>query len=230
MPNTKNDHDRDHRFRLLVESVKDYAIFMLDGEGRITSWNLGASRTKGYDADEIIGQHFSVFYPPEDVAAGTCERALAIASAEGRCEAEGWRVRKDGSRFWASVIITAMRSPDGTLLGFAKVTRDLTARVNAERERAIGLEREAASRRKDDFLAVMSHELRNPLASIVATSDAVRERGGLASEAEMTRIGRQARHMTRLVDDLLDASRALRENVALVPVRVEIGRVVADAL
>jgi PAS domain S-box-containing protein len=227
----ENDgHDSDHRFRLLVESVKDYAIFMLDPEGCVTSWNAGAQRTKGYEAVEIIGKHFSVFYPPEDIAAGKCEQELVVASREGRYEEEGWRLRKDGSRFWADVIITALRSEEGSLVGFARVTQDLTARVHAERERAIGREREAASRRKDDFLAVMSHELRNPLASIVATVDAVRVRGGQANEAEMGTIGRQARHMNRLVDDLLDASRALRDNVPLLPVLIEIGRILADAI
>jgi PAS domain S-box-containing protein len=220
----------DHRFRLLVESVKEYAIFILDPEGHVSSWNLGARRIKGYDAAEILGKHFSVFYPPEEVAAGKCEQELAIASREGRCEEEGWRVRKDGSRFWANVVITALRSDEGRLLGFAKVTQDLTARVLAQRERAVGLERAAASRRKDDFLAVMSHELRNPLASIVATAEVVRVRGGQASEAEMATIDRQARHMMRLVDDLLDASRALRENVPLVPVPIEIARVLGDAI
>jgi len=223
-------HDSDHRFRLLVESVKDYAIFMLDPEGNVTSWNLGAQRTKGYEAAEIIGKHFSTFYPPEDIAAGKCERELALASREGRYEEEGWRLRKDGSRFWAHVIITALHSEEGHLLGFAKVTQDLTARLHAERERAIGREREAASRRKDDFLAVMSHELRNPLASIVATVDAVRLRGGHANETEMGTIGRQARHMKRLIDDLLDASRALRDNMPLLPVTIEIGQILADAI
>ncbi len=230
MTGTDDGYDGDHRFRLLVESVRDYAIFMLDPGGSVTSWNLGAQRTKGYEAAEIIGKHFSVFYPPEDIAAGKCERELALASREGRCEEEGWRLRKDGSRFWAHVIITVLRTEEGSLLGFAKVTRDLTARVHAERERAIGQEREAASRRKDDFLAVMSHELRNPLASIVATVDAVRLRGGHSNEAEMGTIGRQARHMSRLIDDLLDASRALRESVPLLPVLVEIGRILADAI
>jgi PAS domain S-box-containing protein len=222
--------DGDHRFRLLVESVKEYAIFMLDTEGYITSWNLGAERTKGYRAEEIIGKHFSIFYPRVDVAAGKCEHELAVASRDGRWEEEGWRVRKDGSQFWANVIITSMRSPGGNLLGFAKVTQDLTARLHAERERAIGLEREAASRRKDDFLAVMSHELRNPLASILTTAEVARVRGGQASEAEMAIIGRQARHMTRLVDDLLDASRALRESPSLTSVSIEVGSIVADAV
>ncbi len=118
-------------FRLLVEGVVDYAIFMLDPEGRIVSWNPGAERIKGYTARDIIGQHFSRFYPPEDVAADKPGRELAIASAEGKYEEEGWRVRKDGTWFWASVLITALRDPTGRLRGFAKVTRDLTERRQA---------------------------------------------------------------------------------------------------
>src|SRR5713226_8396739 len=113
-------------FRLLVEDVRDYAIFMLDGAGRVSTWNAGAQRIKGYRAEEIVGQHFSRFYPPEAVAAGRPARLLALAAREGRAEDEGWRIRKDGSRFWANVIITAMRDSDGAVIGFAKVTRDLT--------------------------------------------------------------------------------------------------------
>ncbi len=113
-------------FRLLVESVRDYAIFMLDPQGRIASWNAGAKRIKGYESGEIIGRHFSTFYPPEDVAARKPERELEIAIQDGRIEDVGWRVRKDGSRFWATVVITAVRDASGQLVGFAKVTRDLT--------------------------------------------------------------------------------------------------------
>ena len=120
-------------FRLMVENVKDYAIFMLDVRGRVASWNAGAERIKGYSAKEIIGQHFSRFYPPEDVQARKPERELQVAAAEGRCGDEGWRIRKDGSRFWASVAITALRGADGELLGFGKVTRDLTQRHEMER-------------------------------------------------------------------------------------------------
>ncbi len=124
--------------RLLVESVVDYAIFMLDADGRVATWNLGAKRIKGYTSNEIVGQHFSRFYPPEDLAAGKPERALQIARRDGRVEDEGWRLRKDGSRFWASVVITALRDAEGNLRGFAKVTRDLTDRLEAEeRERAL---------------------------------------------------------------------------------------------
>jgi PAS domain S-box-containing protein len=113
-------------FRLLVDSVKDYAIFMLDATGHVLTWNRGAERIKGYAAAEILGKHFSRFYTEDDVRAGKCEHELEIAARDGRFEEEGWRVRKDGSEFWASVVITAVRGGDGTLLGFAKVTRDLS--------------------------------------------------------------------------------------------------------
>ncbi len=126
----------EERFRLLVESVKDYAIFMLDPRGIVATWNVGAERIKGYKASEIIGQSFEKFYPPDVVAAGTCAHELDVAAREGRFEEEGWRVRKDGSRFWASVVITALRDEAGALVGYAKVTRDLTDRVRAERQRA----------------------------------------------------------------------------------------------
>ncbi|MBE1593779.1 PAS domain S-box protein [Nonomuraea angiospora] len=118
---------------LLVQSIRDYAIFMLDPRGRIVSWNAGAQHIKGYTAEEIIGSHFSVFYPHEDVAAGKPFRGLEAAAADGRWEEEGWRVRKDGTRFWASVVITALRDGRGELRGFGKVTRDLTERRSMAR-------------------------------------------------------------------------------------------------
>ncbi|WP_321937656.1 PAS domain-containing sensor histidine kinase [Paraburkholderia sp. J8-2] len=129
----------DHRYRLLVDAVCDYAIFMLDRSGNVTSWNPGAKREKGYSADEIVGRHFSIFYTDEDTAAGKPTRLLAAAKARGRVEDEGWRVRKDGSRFWANVVITAIRDEQGALIGFAKITRDLT-----EKRRLDELERIAA--------------------------------------------------------------------------------------
>ncbi len=135
----------EERFRLMVEQVKDYAIFLLDPEGRVATWNEGARRLKGYSAREIIGQHFSKFYPGEAVERGWPEEELRRAAAEGRIEDEGWRVRKDGSQFWANVVITALRDQAGTLRGFAKVTRDLTERRQAE-EQARRLLREEAAR------------------------------------------------------------------------------------
>src|SRR3989475_4002911 len=119
-------------FRQLVDDVQDVAIFMLDGAGRVSTWNTGAQRIKGYRAEEIVGQHFSRFHPPEAVAAGKPARLLALAAREGRAEDEGWRVRKDGSRFWANVTITALRDSDGAVIGFAKVTRDMTERKTVE--------------------------------------------------------------------------------------------------
>ncbi|MBE1495196.1 PAS domain S-box-containing protein [Amycolatopsis lexingtonensis] len=124
--------ESEERFRLLVQSVVDYAIFVLDPQGRISSWNTGAARIKGYSEDEILGRHFSVFYPAEDVAAGKPDRELEVAAAAGRLEDEGWRVRKDGTRFWANVVITALLDERGRLQGFGKVTRDMTERRNAE--------------------------------------------------------------------------------------------------
>jgi PAS domain S-box-containing protein len=122
----------EHRYRMLVEAITDYAIYMLDLNGRVTSWNPGAQRFKGYTSSEIIGQHFSRFYTSEDQASGLPAKALAAASTEGRFEAEGWRVRKDGTRFWAHVVIDPIRDPDGQLVGFAKITRDLTERMETQ--------------------------------------------------------------------------------------------------
>ncbi|MFJ9787702.1 PAS domain S-box protein [Amycolatopsis sp. NPDC101161] len=127
-----DDGRGEDRFRLLVRSVQDYAIFLLDPDGRIESWNAGAERIKGWPAEEIIGQHFSVFYPPEDVAAGKPAWELEVAAREGRLEDEGWRVRKDGTRFWANVVITALFDERHRLAGFGKVTRDMTERRTAE--------------------------------------------------------------------------------------------------
>src|SRR3954471_17058268 len=122
----------DDLYKLLVDSVADYAIFALDATGTILTWNEGAKRLKGYVAEEIIGKRLSIFYPPEDIAAGKPDRLLSIAAEDGRVEDEGWRVRKDGSYFWADVVNTALRDESGKLVGFAKVTRDLTEKRTAE--------------------------------------------------------------------------------------------------
>ena len=138
----------DAQFRLLVESVRDYAIYLLDTSGRVMSWNAGAERIKGYSASEILGRHFSLFYPQEDRAAGRPDHMLEQAAKNGSTSAQGWRIRKDGSRFWADVVITALRNRAGVLTGYAKVTRDLTARREAEeriRESEVRLRVAAAS-------------------------------------------------------------------------------------
>jgi PAS domain S-box-containing protein len=218
------------RFRLLVESVKDYAIFILDPKGHVMTWNPGAERLKGYTTGEIIGKHFSTFYPPEDVMDGKCERELEIATRTGRFEEEGWRVRKDGERIWANVTITALHDQEGALVGFAKVTRDLSERRHAEDERVRLARAEEAEQRTQDFLAVMGHELRNPLAPMVVALHLVKLRGGRNCDREIAVLERQLTHMTRLVDDLLDVSRSLREKVKLIRRPLEIGDVLANAL
>jgi PAS domain S-box-containing protein len=211
------------RFRLLVESVRDYAIFMLDPEGRIVSWNLGAERIKGYRADEIVGEHFSRFYPPEDVAAGKPARGLEVAEREGRVEDEGWRVRKDGSRFWANVVITALRDAGGRLVGFAKVTRDLTERKRAEedrlrlaREQAARAEAEAAVRARDEFLSIAAHELKTPLTPLQLQVQLLVHslRKGELTTLPPERLGamlesaeRQSKRFASLIEKLLDLSR-----------------------
>ena len=139
----------DHLYRLLVDSVADYAIFLLDTTGHIRSWNPGAQRLKGYTAQEIIGKHFSTFYPEPDVVAQKPQKLLEIATRVGRVEDEGWRVRKDGTQFWANVVITALHDEAGNLVGFAKITRDLTERRNAE-EQARSLAAERAARKEAD--------------------------------------------------------------------------------
>ena len=149
----------EERFRLFVEAVQDYAIFMLDPEGRVATWNVGAERIKGYQAAEIVGRHFSCFYSEEDVRAGRPERNLEVATREGRAEDEGWRVRKDGSRFWADVVITALRDEAGKLVGFGKVTRDRTERMLADQALA---ESQASLRRSEKSLRQLSlHLLRS---------------------------------------------------------------------
>src|SRR4051812_3058116 len=153
----KKTLDVAERLRLVVESVRDYAIFMLDPDGRVATWNPGAELAKGYRADEIIGNHIEIFYTPEDRASGLPRRLLAAALRDGRVENEGWRQRKDGTRFWADVIITALRDPEGGLLGFAKVTRDLTERRRADEERVKLARAEEAVRLRDEFLSIASH-------------------------------------------------------------------------
>jgi PAS domain S-box-containing protein len=232
-------------FRLLVAAVKDYAIFLLDPDGRVMSWNTGAEWIKGYRGQEIIGTSFTHFYLPEDVAAGVPAAALAEAREHGRFVGYGWRVRKDGSHFYAHVTITALRDASGTLWGFAKVTQDVTERRRVEQQLRDSLEREQAATRhlraldhmKSTFLQAVSHDLRTPLASVLGIAVTLqRHRQQLeASEfAELLqRLGRSARKMDRLLNDLLDLDRLAQPTVSPERERVDLGelvqRVVKDA-
>ena len=202
-------------YQLLIESVRDYAIFVLDPEGRISTWNIGAERLKGYKPSEIIGRHFSTFYGQEDIESRKPWRELEIAEKEGRVEDEGWRLRKDGSRFWANVIITALRDDNGTLVGFAKVTRDLTERRLAELKAIDDARRlsesEASNKAKAEFLAAMSHELRTPLNAIggFAQLIAMGVHGPVTEQQQedLERISASQRHLLGIINDILNFSR-----------------------
>jgi PAS domain S-box-containing protein len=216
--------ESEERFRLLIQGVRDYGIFMLDREGNVASWNVGAQRINGYSASEILGKHFSIFYPPESLARKQPAYELEVAAREGSFEDEGWRVRKDGSRFWSNVIITAMRGASGELIGFSKVTRDLTER-RAAQERALAdarriAEAEAANKTKSTFLASMSHELRTPLNAIGGYADlllfGVAGSLGPHQREYLDRLRRSQQHLLAIINDLLNFS------------RIEAGRITYD--
>ena len=215
----------EERFRLLTEGVVDYAIFMLNDQGIVTSWNAGAQKIKGYSSAEIIGHHFSRFYLPEDIEAGKPWEELAVARKVGRAEDEGWRLRKDGEKFWARAVVTALRDPEGSLIGFAKVTQDLSQRQHAR-------ELEKTAQHVNEFIATIAHELRNPLAPI-RTAVRIMERAPPADpvHAAMRKtIDRQSEHLTRIVNDMLDISRISRGMLAIVRSSVDLADVVAQAV
>jgi PAS domain S-box-containing protein len=225
----------EERFRQLVEGIKDYAIFLLDPEGKVATWNEGAQRLKGYQPSEIIGQHFSKFYPQEEIESGKCEYELQEASLTGRFEDEGWRIRKDGTRFWASVVITVLRDSRGKISGFSKVTRDLTEKKRAEErlmrankllEKRVELrtmeltrakeELERALKVRDEFLSIASHELKTPITSLALLLQMLRSRvnsktGSLPPiekiEGTLDRANQQIKKLTNLIEYLLDVTR-----------------------
>jgi len=192
----------EQQFRLLLESVQDYAIFMLDPEGTILTWNSGAEAIKGYAASEVLGKNFRMFFTAQDILEGKPQAELDVARTRGRAESTGWRVRKDGSVFWANAVLTPVHDSEGRLRGFAKVTRDLSEQRRID-------EVEQAGRRMQEFIATLAHELRNPLAPIRTAVSLMQEPGLTeASRLQATSIiDRQLGHLTHLVDDLLDVGR-----------------------
>jgi hypothetical protein len=238
----------EERFRLLVEGVTEYAIFMLDANGKVATWNSGAERIKGYAASEIIGRHFSIFYPEAARESKWPEHELQVASEKGSFVDIGWRVRKDGTTFWASVTITALRDGTGHLLGYAKLTRDLTEAKrlealdssNRQREEMLDAERSArmaaqrATRLKDEFLATLSHELRSPLSAILGWTQLLL-RDELPKDPDAQKraievIDRNARAQVQLIDDLLDLSRIITGKLRLDFHQVSFASVVEAAL
>lgn len=221
----------EERMRLMIASVQDYAFYMLDPSGRVTSWNPGAERIKGYRAAEIVGQHFSKFFPAEDTAAGKPAMELELAEAKGTFEAESWRIRKDGSRFWCNIIISAVRDDAGTLLGFTKITRDLTDRRRTEEERVRLAQAQESVRLRDEFLSIASHELRTPLTALQLQLHMLGER---ASNPDLKqRVGRAKRSGERLADlveALLSVSRIATGRIDLTRERFALADVAADVI
>lgn len=220
--------EEEEKFRLMVESVRDYAIFMLDINGNVVSWNEGAKKFKGYKSSEIIGQHFSKFYLPEDIKAKKPKMELEVAEAVGRFEDEGSRVRKDGTTFWANVVITALRDREGKLFGFSKVTRDLTERKKAEEDLRLSYEGlevrikektgllEQALKSRDEFLSIASHELKTPITSIKMQLQMAQNRLNISKGQDidvdkltkgLTVASNQVERLTQLIDDLLDITK-----------------------
>jgi PAS domain S-box-containing protein len=204
--------ESEERFRQLVTNVKDYAIIRLDPEGFVASWNPGAERIKGYAADEIIGRHFSVFYPSDAVTAGWPERELEAARRDRTFEDEGWRVRQDGTMFWANVVISSFTDAAGSLQGFWKITRDLTERKRAEDQLKEAADRLRRSNRElEQFASVAAHDLQEPLRKIQAFGDRLRRQSAAALGEQgadyLARMLNAAERMRRLINDLLAFSR-----------------------
>jgi PAS domain S-box-containing protein len=207
--------ESEERFRSLVESIKDYAILILDPTGKVTNWTPAAEKIKGYRAEEIIGQHFSIFYPPEDVQRGKPETELRVAAAEGRFEDEGWRVRKDGSRFWANVVVTPLRDGSGHLRGFAKVSRDMSERKRLEEERARLFNIQ-------DIVAQLSSATAEILSSTTQQAAGARQQAAAVSQTTATvdqvsqtsdQSARQAKGVGEAVEHTLEIGRSGRQAV-----------------
>jgi PAS domain S-box-containing protein len=218
--------ESEQRFRTLVEQVKDYAIFMMDCDGRASSWNEGVRRLLGYESEEFIGLEAAMLFTPEDAKRGIPAAELNEAVATGTAGNDRWMCRKDGSRFWASGVTTALRNHLGAHIGFTKVMRDLTARMQSEESLR------QADRRKDEFLATLAHELRNPLAPLRNSVNILQltasDDPGTVRLCET--MERQVNHLVRLVDDLLEVSRITRGKIELRKEQLEIAAIARNAV
>ncbi|MGC1321383.1 MAG: ATP-binding protein [Candidatus Udaeobacter sp.] len=210
LPSSTALHETVEQFHILVDSVEEYAIYLLDPNGNVITWNTGAEKIKGYSTDEIIGKNFASFYTADEVAAGKPQRNLREASRRGYIRDQGLRVRKDGSTFEAEVVITALRDDTGEIRGFSKVTRDITDLLRSREFEAEKIAAQKASKAKDDFLAALSHELRTPLTPALAAATYLRENAEkLPPEftEDIEIIKRNVQLQARLIDDLLDLTR-----------------------
>lgn len=234
--------ERVELYRLLVGTIQEYAIFLLDSSGNVATWNPGAQNLKGYTDDEIIGRHFSVFYPTKDIRAGKPAYMLELCRTIGHTEDEGWRVRKDGTRFWANVVMTALRGDDGELIGYAKVTRDLTERKNHEealRHANLQLKRQSMELRelnksKDEFVSLASHQLRTPASGVKQFLGLLLEGyAGDLSDRQMDYLRRAYDSNNRqidLINDLLRVAQLDAGKVALKKTKVQIASLVRDVM
>jgi len=238
-PTRKSETDRQETiFRLLVSGVKDYAIFMLDPNGNVLTWNDGAQRLKGYGAEDIIGKHFSTFYPEELKAIRHPEKELETAKKEGSYEEEGWRIRKDGSTFWADVVITAIYDKD-ELVGFTKVTRDLTERREAEKVREAASrvlvetneELQRALEVKARFLSTISHEVRTPMSGIIGMTELLTLQDlGESNNHLVNNIFESSKRLLQLLNDMLDTARMESGKLTIENRKFPIKAVVGDVV
>ncbi len=234
--------ESEERYRSVVKSDKDYAIFLISTDGSIKRWNEGVKQIKGYNPEEVIGKHISIFYPKEDVIAGKIEKELQKAKDNGQFEDEGWRIKKDGSRFWANVVITAIYDKDDKLIGFTKVTRDYTNRYR-DQQKLFGyqdsIERANTKLKELDqlksmFLASMSHELRTPLNSIIGFTGIILQ--GLDGEItplqkdHLSRANRSAKHLLSLINDVIDLSRIEAGMIDIFPEVTSLADVIDDTV
>jgi PAS domain S-box-containing protein len=233
VPNESALYDTAEQFHILVNSVEEYAIYMLDSNGNIITWNTGAQKIKGYSAEEIIGKNFASFYTADDVAAGKPQRNLREAARRGYIRDQGLRVRKDGTTFEAEVIITTLRDQQGKIRGFSKITRDITDQIRTREFEAEKIAAEKANKAKDDFLAALSHELRTPLTPALAAATYLEDNSEKLPPEFVEDIGiirRNVQLQARLIDDLLDLTRIARGKLHLEVEDCDAHKIIHNAL